>query len=173
MVDGLKGGQGAIIQKLHHTMADGEGGIRLSDAVPRPRARRRGAAVEADPEVDARARAAAVDRGRCEALVAGSMRMPIGSAASSWICWPIRQIPAGARWPARSAAMVSQLSDTEAAHSPSGRAVAAPPPLETLQAPLDEPKAAAKKLGGTLNAFFVTAAAAAGEYHRKVGAPVE
>ena len=46
--------------------------------------------------------------------------------------------------------------------------------LETLQAPLEETKAAAKKLGGTLNTAFLTAsAAAAGEYHRKVGAPVD
>ena len=30
VVDGLEGGQGAIIQKLHHTVADGEGSLRLS-----------------------------------------------------------------------------------------------------------------------------------------------
>ena len=30
VVDGLKGGGGAIIQKLHHTVADGEGSVRLS-----------------------------------------------------------------------------------------------------------------------------------------------
>jgi hypothetical protein len=39
---------------------------------------------------------------------------------------------------------------------------------------LDETKAAAKKLGGTLNTAFICAAAgAAGDYHRAVGAPVE
>ena len=70
--------------------------------------------------------------------------------------------------------VVSQLSDVEAAHSPVWTQRSLRRRLETLQAPLDETKAAAKKLGGTLNtAFICAAAAAAGEYHRKVGAPVE
>src|SRR4051794_20438536 len=40
IVDGLTGGQAALVQKMHHTITDGEGGIRLSeqflDVVPDP-----------------------------------------------------------------------------------------------------------------------------------------
>ena len=53
----------------------------------------------------------------------------------------------------------------------SGRSSAASRPSAARS---DETKAAAKKLGGTLNtAFICAAAAAAGDYHRAVGAPVE
>jgi hypothetical protein len=46
--------------------------------------------------------------------------------------------------------------------------------MEVLRAPFDETKAAAKKLGGTLNTAFLTAAAeAAGNYHRELGSPVD
>jgi diacylglycerol O-acyltransferase len=30
VVDGLKGGKSALIEKLHHTIVDGEGGVQLS-----------------------------------------------------------------------------------------------------------------------------------------------
>ncbi len=46
--------------------------------------------------------------------------------------------------------------------------------MEVLQAPFDETRAAAKRLGGTLNTAFLTAAAeAAGRYHERMGSPVE
>ena len=46
--------------------------------------------------------------------------------------------------------------------------------MEVLRAPFDETKAAAKRLGGTLNTAFLTAAAeAASEYHIECGQPVE
>ena len=46
--------------------------------------------------------------------------------------------------------------------------------IEVLQVPIDEAKAAAKELGGSLNDFFVAGAAGgAGAYHRKVGQPVD
>ena len=39
IVDGIRGGKSALVQKMHHTITDGEGGIQLSLAVPRLRAR--------------------------------------------------------------------------------------------------------------------------------------
>ena len=43
-----------------------------------------------------------------------------------------------------------------------------------VRAPFRETKDAAKRLGGTLNTAFLTAAAdAAARYHRDLGAPVE
>ena len=31
VVEGLEGGRGAMVQKLHHTITDGEGGVRMSE----------------------------------------------------------------------------------------------------------------------------------------------
>jgi hypothetical protein len=46
--------------------------------------------------------------------------------------------------------------------------------MEVLRAPFGDTRAAAKRLGGTLNTAFLTAAAeAAGRYHRELGTPVE
>jgi 1,4-dihydroxy-2-naphthoate octaprenyltransferase len=46
--------------------------------------------------------------------------------------------------------------------------------MEVLRVPFEDTKAAAKRLGGTLNTAFLTAAAeAAGRYHRDLGAPVD
>jgi hypothetical protein len=46
--------------------------------------------------------------------------------------------------------------------------------MEVLRAPFGDTRAAAKRLGGTLNPAFLTAAAeAAGRYHERMGSPVE
>ena len=46
--------------------------------------------------------------------------------------------------------------------------------LEVLRHPFEDTKLAAKRLGGTINTAFITAAAhAASEYHQQCGAPVE
>ena len=177
VVDGLKGGQGAIIQKLHHIVADGEGSIRLSmqfidlarDADEPP-----AVAEEDAPRAERPPPPSPADTVRD--LLTGSMRMPIGiSRQFTELLADPAQIPsAGLTLAATVRGVVSQLSDVDAAHSPVWTERSLRRRLETLQAPLDETKAAAKKLGGTLNtAFICAAAAAAGEYHRKVGSPVD
>jgi diacylglycerol O-acyltransferase len=109
-------------------------------------------------------------------LLTGSLRMPIGVARQvrDLLVDPSQIPSAGLTLAATVRAVVTQLSDVEAAHSPVWTHRSLRRHFETLQAPLEETKAAAKKLGGTLNTAFICAAAgAAGEYHRKVGAPVE
>jgi diacylglycerol O-acyltransferase / wax synthase len=70
--------------------------------------------------------------------------------------------------------IVSQLSDVDQARSPLWVQRSTRRRLETLRAPIDDTKAAAKKLGGTLNTAFITAAAqAAADYHTEMGAPVD
>jgi diacylglycerol O-acyltransferase len=177
VVDGLEGGQGAIIQKLHHTVADGEGSLRLSmqfidlsrDAEDPP--------TPPEPEPDTALPSpppTAVETLRD--LVTGGMRMPIGIGRQyrELVTDPTRIPTAGATLVRTVHGVISQLSDVEAAHSPVWTKRSLRRRLETLRSPLAETKAAAKKLGGTLNtAFIAAAAAAAGEYHRGVGAPVE
>ncbi|HEX6786627.1 MAG TPA: wax ester/triacylglycerol synthase domain-containing protein [Acidimicrobiales bacterium] len=177
VVDGLEGGQGAIIQKLHHTVADGEGSLRLSmqfidltrdaEDPPMPPEPEPGGAEAPPPP-------SAVETVRD--VVTGGLRMPIGiSRQYRELLADPTQIPTAGFTLARTVkGVISQLSDVEAAHSPVWTRRSLKRRLETLRSPLDETKAAAKKLGGTLNtAFICAAAAAAGEYHRAVGAPVE
>jgi WS/DGAT/MGAT family acyltransferase len=177
VVDGLRGGKGAIIQKLHHTVADGEGALRLSmqfidlerDAEDPPALR--------DDEIVPPEEPPAPSAGETlRDLLAGSLRMPLGfSRQFKELLTDPTQIPtAGFTLAGTVRSVVKELSDVEAAHSPVWTERSLRRRLETLRAPLAPTKAAAKKLGGTLNtAFICAAAAAAGEYHRKVGAPVE
>jgi hypothetical protein len=109
-------------------------------------------------------------------LLAGSLRMPIGFVRQlrDLLADPT-QIPAAGIAAAETIrGIVSQLSDVEQARSPLWTQRSLSRRLEILRAPIDETKLAAKRLGGTLNTAFITAAAhAASEYHRQLGAPVE
>jgi diacylglycerol O-acyltransferase / wax synthase len=177
VVDGLEGGQGAIIQKLHHTVADGEGSLRLSmqfidlsrdaEDPPMPPEPEAGETVPTPPPSPVEA---------VRDVVTGSLRMPIGiSRQYRELLADPTQIPSAGATLARTVrGVISQLSDVESAHSPVWTHRSIRRRLETLRSPLDETKMAAKKLGGTLNTAFICAAAtAAGDYHRAVGAPVE
>jgi WS/DGAT/MGAT family acyltransferase len=177
LVDGLRGGKSALIEKLHHTIADGETSVKMSlqfldfhrDA-PDP------------PPLDP-VQLADTDPAPSEAtpdllhdLLAGSLRMPLGL---------LRQIkdllsdPTGIPGAGSAAAdtvrgVLNQLNDTEKARSPLWTERSLRRRMEVLRAPFDDTRAAAKRLGGTLNTAFLTAAAeAAGRYHEKMGSPVE
>jgi hypothetical protein len=109
-------------------------------------------------------------------LVTGSFRMPIG------VLRQIRDLladPTGIPGAGTAAAdtvrgVMSQLSDTEQAHSPLWTKRSLQRRIEVLRAPFGETKAAAKRFGGTLNTAFLTAAAeGASRYHIEMGAPVE
>lgn len=176
VVDGLRGGRSALIEKLHHTIADGETSVAMSlqfldferDA-PEPAAIEPDERVEPEPDPQA-------NQDLLRDLIAGSLRVPLGL---------VRQIrdlladPTGIPDAGNAAAdtikgLISQLSDTEQAHSPLWARRSLQRRIEVLRAPFDETRAAAKALGGTLNTAFLTAAAeAAGSYHRELGSPVD
>lgn len=178
VVDGLRGGRSALIEKLHHTIADGETSVQMSlqfldferDA-PEPPPLDPASFERPDEPTSAQA-----NQDLLRDMVAGSLRLPLGL---------IRQIkdlladPAGIPDAGNAAAdtirgVMSQLNDTEQAHSPLWTARSLQRGMEVLRAPFDETKAAAKKLGGTLNTAFLAAAAeAAGTYHRELGSPVD
>lgn len=177
VVEGLQGRRAALVQKLHHTIADGETSVKLSlqfldltrDApMPPP----------PDPEsIDIGPHAA--EPSSVEALrdlVAGSIRLPLGLARQfrDLVADPSQLPEAGAAAIDTIRSMVTQLADVDGAHSPLWTARSLRRRLETLRAPLEETKAAAKRLGGSLNTAFLTAAThGAAAYHLELGAPVE
>jgi hypothetical protein len=70
--------------------------------------------------------------------------------------------------------VLTQLSDTERARSPLWTQRSLHRRIETARASFRQTKDAAKRLGGTLNTAFLTAAAdAASAYHIEMGHPVE
>jgi WS/DGAT/MGAT family acyltransferase len=176
-VDGLEGGRGALIQKMHHTITDGEGGVRLSleyldferDA-PEPPPIDPAELPEPEPVQHVSSGGAVRD------MLAGSLRIPIGFARqlSNLATDPGRLPEASAAAAETVRGVVTQLSDTEKARSPLWTARSLRRRLETIRAPFDTTKASAKRLGGSLNTAFLTIAAdGAGRYHRELGAPVD
>jgi WS/DGAT/MGAT family acyltransferase len=179
VVDGLRGGKSALIQKMHHTIVDGEGGVQLSlqfldferDAPEPP---------PLDPDlIAAAAEAAAAEVPQGDALrelLNGSFRVPITllKQVKDLLADPTGIPGAGSAAADTVRGVLQQLGDTEAARSPLWTKRSLRRRMEVLQAPFDDTRAAAKRLGGTLNTAFLAAAAeAAGRYHREMGAPVD
>ena len=177
VVDGLRGGKAALIQKMHHTITDGEGGVQTVAAVPRLRARRaRAAAARPDEPTEPTAAppppSTADDAARPASPAA--FRLPLGIARQVQRAArrPGRDPDARApRPPTRSAGVVSQLVRHRAgAARRCGRERSLRRRLEVVRAPVRTTKDAAKRLGGTLNTAFLTAAAeAAARYHVELG----
>jgi diacylglycerol O-acyltransferase / wax synthase len=177
VVDGLRGGKAALIEKLHHTITDGEGSVKLSlqfldferDAADPPPIDR---AQLADREPAPSDSNGDVFRD----LLAGSLRLPLGIVRQikDLLSDPTGIPDAGSAAADTVRGVVSQLSDTEQARSPLWTQRSLKRRMEVLRAPFGETRAAAKRLGGTLNTAFLTAAAeAAGRYHERMGSPVE
>ena len=176
VVEGMRGGKAAMIQKMHHTITDGERGVELSlhyldferDAPEPPPVDIE--TPEPDDEPDP------IGNEALKGFIAAGLRLPIGVARQ------VRDLLAdpGGLPDASSAAaktfsgIVSQLSETDAARSPLWTSRSLHRRVETARAPFRPTKDAAKRLGGTLNTAFLTAAAdAASAYHIEMGAPTE
>ncbi len=174
VIDGLSEGRGALFSKLHHTVTDGEGGVRLAerymDLEERP---------AMPPEVDLKEILNATpdeapDEDFASSVVSttahtlrrllGIVRRTVGEAALV------------AADPPRVAEAVSNV--TKAVESARGQLGGSGPgsPLwkersrhrdfDVLDVPFDAAREAAKHLGGSLNDFFVTGAAiGAMKYH--------
>ena len=178
VVDGLRGGKAALIQKLHHTIADGESSVQLSlqfldferDAPAPP---------PIDPAMLADRESAQPAEGNSDLLrelLAGSLRLPLGlmRQIKDLLSDPTGIPEAGSAAADTVRGVMSQLSDTERARSPLWTERSLKRRMEVLRAPFGETREAARRLGGTLNTAFLTAAAeAAGRYHERMGSPVE
>lgn len=184
VIDGLADGRAALLQRLHHTVTDGVGGVRLSE---------RYLDLTRSPDTPAGSAGTATSAEAAEAGSAPSGFWPsatktvghlvrrnlqaAGGAASSTadLATHPRRWPGAARTSLRTArALTGELSLTERRRSPLWRERSTDFGLELLRVPLDEVRATARHLEGTVNDVFVAAAAGgAGAYHRAFGHPVE
>ena len=178
IVEGLPDGRAALLAKMHHTITDGVGGVRLSamfidlerDA--------------ADPVIEEATPYAASPEGLVEDIrdaLAHGFRRQLGmtkraaEGAVDTLLHPQR-VPgqlAGAIELARS--LARQAVVTDRAHSPlwTGRRSLSRQ-FEVLTVDLDGLKAVSNALGGTVNDGFVCGVAGgAGAYHREKGVEVD
>lgn len=177
IVDGLQGGRSALVQKLHHTVTDGQGGVELSmhyldlerEPAPLP---------PIDPElVNAAADVSTPDA--TEALrgaMTDSLRLPLSllRQVRDVLSDPSLIGTIGSSTSATVKSLIAQLSEADGARSPLWTDRSLRRRLDTARVSYHDMRGASKALGGTLNTAFVTAAAhAAGKYHRALGAPVE
>jgi diacylglycerol O-acyltransferase / wax synthase len=193
VVEGLEGGRAAFLQKVHHTITDGVGGVKLSlsllDFEPNP---------PAPPEPSAMQRIAAEAEAerRAEAFADPVRRVSPAAAVEKAISYSVRQQLSRARRGLESATHIlaspesarrgvddavrlagsvrRQLMVTDPARSPllGRRSLALR--FEQFAVPLARSKAAATTLGGSVNDVYVTGIAGAlGLYHERMGVPCD
>jgi WS/DGAT/MGAT family acyltransferase len=178
VVEGLRGGKASVIEKLHHTIADGEGSVKLSlefldferDA-PEP-----APLLPADHDDAPQHDYGASGTEALREVLAGGLRVPLAMVRQlrDLITDPAQIPGAGTAAASTVRGLVSQLSDVEPARSPLWTKRSLRRHLEVARASFHDTKDAAKRLGGTLNTAFLTAAAeAASRYHIELDAPVE
>jgi WS/DGAT/MGAT family acyltransferase len=177
IIDGLTDGRAALVQKMHHTITDGEGGIRLSEQfidVARE--------VATDPEVtiDCAAEGAGSLWDTTTDTLAHGWRRGLGIAnrsielAVDAVLHPTQLTHLGSGSIETGRSVARQLTVTDSHRSPLWTGASLGRHLEVLDVPFDETHRAAKALGGSINDVFVAATAAgAGAYHRQLGAPVD
>ena len=174
VVEGLADGKAALIQKVHHAVTDGVGGIELAlmllDAEREPTADP-GPMPDA-PEAEQPSPLAlfreGLDHVRRRQL--GILRRTVTGAPGA-----VRNLPDVARATAETASSAARLlAPAFEPLSPIMRDRSLSVHFEVISAPLGETKAAAKKAGGRLNDAFVAAVAGGlGRYHRRHGADAE
>jgi WS/DGAT/MGAT family acyltransferase len=177
VVDGLDGGRSAMVQQLHHTITDGQGGVRMSaefldverdapepEPVPLP---------EPEAGTDTLASVGLATAGHLARRGAGIAIRTVGDLAElARHPERIGQISTDAVAAAQS--LVRQTVVTDRARSPLWVERTLRRHLEVLQVSLDEVKRSAKALGGSVNDLFVAAVAGgAGAYHRDRGIEVD
>ena len=178
IIEGLDGGRSTLFQKIHHTITDGEGGVRMSaefidlsrDEQDRPEP----PTVEAPDDEPA---------GLVDTIVettTHNIRRQLGIArraldgAAGLARHPDRLPALGSEVVEAAQSLIRQAAVTDHSRSPLWTQRSLRRRFEVLRIPLDETKRAAKVLGGSVNDVFVAgAAAAAGTYHRAKGADVE
>ncbi len=197
VVDGLADGRGALIVKLHHSVTDGLGALRLAEQYM-DKDRQATGRVDADVNLDAviAADLAQLRRGPDQAPspdrpaggaghIAGGAAHMAGGAAQAARRWAGDAMVAMAdptRLTQLGESLVTSLRQgahqADTAEAPSASPLWARRSrrrvLRTLELDLATVKAAAKASGGSVNDFFLAGTAlAAGRYHQRSGLTLE
>jgi diacylglycerol O-acyltransferase len=177
IIEGLEGGRAAMVQKLHHAITDGEGGIRMSEQfidLSRDATEPIGVGRIPPPAIETSLVDTTVE------TLTHNLRRGLGIArraaegAVALATHPSQVVAVGADAAELARSAGRQLLVTDHARSPLWTDRSLRRHLEVLQVPFDDAKAAAKALGGSLNDLFVTAACGgAGAVHRAAGQPVD
>ncbi len=195
LVQGLEGGRAALIQKLHHTITDGVGGLRLSLSVvdlerdPAP-----AAPPEPSPARAVAVDVAAQDRRRIEEdpidrtspldvvadAVGFAVRQQVGLARRGLgaVAHLLAHPDDAPRLAEAALAMAGSIRRQVLMTEPGRSSLFAPRSLgrrfEVFSRPLDDARRAAKALGGSVNDLYVCGVAGAlGLYHERMGMPVD
>src|SRR5437763_10487072 len=177
IVEGLEGGRAALLAKMHHTITDGVGGVRLSmqflDLAP-----------DAPDPADVEEPARVPERGVYDVLsdaIGHNVRRQLGvvnrgaAGTAGLVAHPERSVRLVGDLVATARSLWRQLAVVQSSRSPlwTGRR-SLTRRFEALTVNLDEVKRAAKDLGGTVNDLYVTAlAGGAAAYHRAKAAEVD
>ncbi len=177
VVEGLPNGKAAVIQKMHHTITDGEGGIRMSEQfIDITRELQPIPEVAISPSASGAANlfeTAAETLGHTWRRSLGIAQRAAANAADA-LAHPAKLATIGPEVIDIARSTVRQVTVTDTAHSPLWSHRTLRRRLETLDVDFDEAYRAAKALGGSLNDLFVTGTArGAGKYHVARDAPVE
>lgn len=173
LVEGLEDGRVALLQKVHHAVTDGVGGLRLSLSL---------VDFEPDAAVPPKPSAHAAPRTTPAGVLADALRYSMQrqlerargglDAAAHLVAHPEaarRELVSAAEL---AASVRRQVLVTEPARSTLLRNHSLGRRFEVLSVPLEPVKRAAAALGGTINDLFVTAVAGAlGSYHDRMGEP--
>ena len=182
LIEGLVGGRAALLQKIHHTITDGVGGLRLSlafvDFEPDPPADQPSAAPPASPDE--------TTPGPGTPFQATSSAVVDATARNAALAWRLlgdttraltrpQEIPARVGELARLAGSVQrQVLNSDPAHSDVMHNRSLARRFEMYATTLPGVQGVARKLGGSVNDAYVTALAGAlGRYHDRFNSVVD
>ncbi len=176
LIDGLEDGRGAMVQRMHHTLTDGIGGVRMSEQfidlerdapvpepIPIPTSNAAGAGGLSDV-------AATLDHTLRRQLGAAQRGL---AAAGELVVHPDRAAGTFRRGIGFTKALVNEATAFDGRRSPLWTERSLDRTLRLSRVPLEAVRAVGKAHGASINDVFVAAAAGgAGAYHRACGTPV-
>jgi diacylglycerol O-acyltransferase / wax synthase len=182
-IEGLEGGRAAMLQRLHHTITDGEGGIRLSvqfldfERHPEDPYRAPGPSSRKGSETTHTVAGDAADESSEDrpwwARTAGAVTSAAAGLLSSGASGATELPQRSSEFTTMARSTVRQLRVGQR-HSPLWTERSLARWFGTTVLSLDDVRSAAHTLGGSVNDLFITGAVdAAGAVHRDAGAPVD